>query len=492
MHLYKIIVFFLLSFTGFSAGVLAEKTGSCGPVYEGIKPEPWETAYFLERALPSSKAPLFGERDPIEFKLTADLKRVKNTNEGNWTGEDRTANKYWTKAMVALLAKDSKSLSARVRGRGMSSASDSEFPKLRLEISDETEGTVFKGAKNLRINTHVSTNPKTEWTEMGRLNDERSPYREALGFEIAQAMGLPTPAFRRAQITYVDTGSKKIFSKQALLIETDKKIGERFGAAAFETIPKEDNNVDVRLGAIYHLYQVLIGNDDVGLRLKMEPAFGTEKYRPLFNTLLFEKDKKLFPVVYDLDLATLLRGFELPKYDGMKLPEFGIEDGRLAWMTNRLAGLRSRLSKEEYETVLQDYFSREAHIRTVIAGSRVDEAGRQNALAHLDLFRKAVDKLKDAPMLLKENVGFFEDAALTKNLLKPMPASGRDPYLMPGVPVKVIAREGNVVKVAVMDPRQYLEDFKSHVGYIKAEDLELGFDLPPALQGHIDERDITW
>lgn len=486
------LLFILLTSPLGAAGQTPEP--ACEPGFRKVASEGgWRPDRFLESAPPASKADVFRHDEPIELTLSADLTKVKKSNAGgNWTSEDRADEKFWSLATLTDENQPQNMLAAKVRGRGMSSADDSEFPKLRLEIVDETDGSAFKGAKNLRINTHVSTDPKTPLTEMGRLNDERSPYREALGYEMARAMGLPTPAFRRARINYHDRGTGKTFRRQALLLETDKKTAERYGAKPDLDFPGGDRDVNTRFAALYHLFHVLAGNEDVGLKLKGEAGMGTEKYRPLFNTTILEKDGQIFPIVYDLDLSTLLAGLTPERMKNAVAPEFGLTKGSLAWTTSRLANLRARLSRADYETALKDLFQREPAIRAAIKKANVDEAGRALATEHLDLLKQAAQELEKIPMLQKEGVEIFADKTAKGSILAPMPASESAPTLAPGTPIKVLATEGEWIKVAVLDPKHHLAAFSERVGYVRKKDLVTGFDLPPALRGFTDERDMTW
>lgn len=453
-----------------------------------------------QQTFPLSEAPVFQAQEPIALGLRAEFERVHKANQGgNWTGEERTDAIYWSSGLMVESLKVERLIPVRVRARGMSSASDQDFPKLRVEIA-ETEklaDTAFKGARNFRINTHVSTEPQTSHTGMGRLNDERAPYREAMGFEIARAMGLPTPAFRRARIAYDDAGSKKRFVREALLIETDKKTAERFGAevlSAEEFLSSEGpSRIKTRLAANFFMFQALIGNDDTGLRFKNESTMATEFYRPLFNTTVFQLPSgEQFPLVYDLDMSQLMTNQKIAPNLAQTMPAMGVIDGEVGKKLLTLAKLRSRLSSDEFEQAYQDFITREPAIRDAIARAITDDEGRANASHQIEVLKKANLQLYQMPMIGKTGVRFFAEPALKTDLLRRLPASEEPGFLPPGYPIKVLENDGKIAKIAIADYSFYLKDFRKSVGYVKSSDLEqVTHDLPEELQGHTDERDMA-
>lgn len=461
----------------------------------------WQANGNMDQTLPTSDARLFSSTEVIRLKLTGDFQRVHEANAGgNWTGEDRDNDPtYWSDGTVTDQAQPNRLITHKVRARGMSSASpgEAEFPKLRVEINDneDIKQTVFKGSRNFKINTHVSTHPKSERTEMGRLNNEKSPFREAVAYEIGTALSLPAPLIRRARIEYTDTLEKQTFERNALLIETDKKIGERFGAKVSETFPSDESNgkMNIRLAARFHIFNILIGNDDIGLQLKNELSVGTEKYRPLFNTTVYEMPTgELFPIIYDFDLSTLVSGWGMRNWIFFKLPIFQIQDGRVGRFFYNLGLLRSRLSKAEYNQALADLLAKESQIRQIIATSVTDADFKPYALEHIDFFKTAARQLEAIPMLLKKNVRFYKNAQLTEDLLKQDPVSEEPGTLRPGTPIRVLSTQGNVVQIAICDIRHDLVQYDQMTGYIRKEDLVVGYDLPEELQGLVDGRDLSW
>lgn len=469
---------FLTPLIFLSFQLFAAETSSCAGLLENKK----------------SLSPLFESTIPLCLRLTGDFEEIHKANAGgNWTGEDRSDSKYWTVGDLTDLEQPARQLKIRTRARGMSSAEDLPFPKLRVEIdsAEALQGTVFKGSRKFRLNTHGNTDPWQKHSAMGRLADERSPYREALAYEIAQAMDLPGPLFRRARILYYDRSLNREFERQALILETDKKISRRLESPISVRFP-EINKIPIRLGARFHLFNILIGNEDVGLKLKNEPSVGSENYRPFFNTTVFEAGNgDQFPIVYDFDLASIVTDWEA-RITPPAASEFKIPDGRIGSLVQRLAHLRSRLSRAEYEQVISDYRTVRENIRETIRRSVVDEEGRDLAFAHVEALDHAITIVARHPMLLKKNVRLFATSKLERgeDLLKPMPLSGGPGTLRPGTMIAVLGRNKKYARVAVMDMNDFLSESTQYVGFIRAQDLVLGFDLPPKMQGQIDERDM--
>lgn len=449
---------------------------------------------FCERQLvTNSPADIFRKKNPLALSLKAEFQRIHKANEGgNWTGEDRSDPKYWSTGELIDLSNPSRAYKVQVRARGMSSADDVKFPKLRLEIDDseDLKGSVFKGARNFRINTHIDTNPTSTHTDMGRLNGENSPLREALAYEIAQAMGLLTPGIRLARMDYTEVATGQRFTRNALLIETDKKIAERIGGKVSQTFP-ETNAIPIQTGSLYLLFHALIGNSDIGLKIKDEPTMGTELYRPYFNSTVFDLPSGAqVPLVYDLDLASIMTDLNAIGRNFL-IDGFDITSPYVTSAMFQLSHLRSRLSKSEFDQAIANYQEARPKMNEIIRSAIVDDEGRRIAQAHVDAFDQAIRILAKTPMLLKNGVRFFEDKALKNDKMLASSADETPGTLRPGTPIVVLEQTGKVVKIAVVDFKYDLVDSSQNIGYIKKSDLIAGFDLPADLQGVIDSRDFA-
>lgn len=437
--------------------------------------------------LPESPSPLFRERGVLSLKLRAAFAKIHKANaiaidKGTDRRNARAAT--WSSGEISTSAEPGASLPVRVRARGETSAigDESTFPKLRVEIAEtvDLKATPFKKARKFRINTHLKDGTAKSLTPWGRLADERSPFREALGYEIAQAMGLPTPAVRRARIEYTDTVTGAMTERNALLIETDGRAADRFASkkndAFFDTDRGPETNI--RVSALFHLFHTLIGNIDVGLALKQEPRNPTADYEPLKNTQLLETaGGEVFPLVYDLDIASVVTG---------PADRASIEQ----WMRRRLAFQRARLTRAEYGQALADFRAREPAIREAIAQATVDDEGRALATLHLDVFIQTMSELAAIPMLGKKNVRFYARPELKGDLLDRIQIENRPGTLRVGTPIEVLEKKGDVMKVRIIDLLQDLTDPSTAEGYIRAKDLLLTDDLNPKLGGPIDARDV--
>lgn len=442
---------------------------------------------------------LFQNKEPIRFELSAGFDRVHKANEGgNWTGEDRDdLPQYWSNGTLKL-ENEQRTFRIRARARGMSSAQDSQFPKLRIEIdkSENIKGTLFQGNRKFRLNTHVQDKDAPNGnTEMGRLADERSPYREALAYELGAVWNIPAPLVQRARISYHDSETGDKTTRNALLIETNKNLSERLGVKeSFEFLSEGyEDKMSVDLAAKFHLFQIMILNDDIGLKMKNEMKVGTEKYRPYFNTTVFEyPNGEMFPILYDFDLSILVAGWEQRYWHFYESEVFEIKDGRFGVYLNRLAHLRSRLSKAEFDRVIIFYKSIRNQFQSVIQASIVDNEAKQIALQQIQFLNQAIEEIAKYPMLIKSEVMFYADSGMTRVLTKVDPVTEMPGALRPGTPVKILERGRGWIKIAILDMKNDILDVNSKIGYIREEDLQLGFELPENLQGFIDGRDLAW
>lgn len=461
----------------------------------------------LEQALAGANIPskegIFGASE-VQIQIKANFVRARKLGAGgNWTGEDKDDPKNWVNAEIVDLKNPNRVIKALVRARGMSSLSEgeAEFPKLRVEIDDEEDlkGTIFKGSKNFRINTHVESNPTRVKTGGGRLVGENSPLREALGLGLARTLGLTTLANRIVRIKYVDTGTRKTFTRNALLIETDKKFKERYEVedVSADVANDEKSGIDSLLGAVFHLYHKMIGNDDIGLRVNEAAIAGTERYRPVFNTTVFQRaDKSRFPIVYDLDYSTFVSGERELVVGFYSKSDFGIKDARVNMLVHHLYDLRKRFAHQDLESAITYLESKKSRLYDVVAKANVDEDGRKNAVKMLDVFFANVRLLIDLPVIGQPGVPLYVNAEGEDSQLKVNPMTEEPGTLRIGTPVKILGEEKGRKKIVYIDfggDNRTEEDGSATptIGYIPADAAivkELGADLI----GEVDEREMVW
>jgi hypothetical protein len=445
-----------------------------------------------------SSSPLFNGGSILQLELQGDFNKVYKAAQGV-AGDPapKTDASFYAPAVLKDLTHPERSLTAQIRGRGMSSLYEGEasFPKLKVEIAktEKLDGALFDNARNFRINTHVSTNPKKARTALGLLNSELSPWREGLAYELARRLGILAPATRLARIHYIDSVSKKDFTRNALLVETDKNIAERLQmpeAPEPDFRLNEKSGIDPVVGAKFHLFHKLIGNDDVNLRVNEEPVQGGDNYRVLFNASIFKaQDGQILPMVYDLDKATVVSGYETLSGDAFKNTEFKLLKPAQAIFVTKFLALRQKFTQAQLSAAIADFKARKQDLYAAVKNARVDEAGRTNATLHLDTFFANVDAPMALPVLATPYLQFYKDAAKSGSKLNPDPITEEAGTLRAGTPVQILGKENGLLKVAIIDINSDLASGESPVGYIEATAV-VSPTLPDSFIGPVDQRDV--
>jgi hypothetical protein len=336
---------------------------------------------------PPSKSPLFSSDSVVQLELAADFDKLKYLAKSGVS--DRQELESDPKYMVPMVLSDSshpeRIFKAQARGRGHSSlevGDEVDFPKLKIEIEDAEDlaGTLFAGARNFRVNTHLSTNPESESSRMGRVYGDAGPMREGLAYRLAETLGLKTPATRLARIRYKDLGTHTEFTRNALLIETNKKIAERLGGKAVnkdDLSNSEISGINPVEGALFFLFHQMIGNNDFALRVN-QPVSESGKYLALFNTVVFElPDNSRVPVVYDLDLAKMVKG-KKPYADDVPY---------------ELELLKESFTPEQLAQAIAITKAHKAALYETVQRTPVDKTGRELALQYLDIFFAKIDSV---------------------------------------------------------------------------------------------------
>jgi hypothetical protein len=448
---------------------------------------------------PPSKSPLFNADSVVQLELTSDFMKIRKEADGSFDEmlEGKDDPRYYSPMTLKDLENPGRTFKGQDRARGNSSLvpTEAQFPKLKIEIADteDLKGTLFQGARNFRINTHVNTNPKEKYTPNGRLNSEVVPWRENLAYQLAETLGLSTPARRLARIHYIDQGSKTEFTRNAMLIETDKKIGERIGATQIEEYiysQDEKTGLDSLTAAIYLSFHKMIGNEDVDLRVNEKAIAGSDFYRPLYNAMVFEyPNKERTPVVYDLDFSSAVAGYELFKNGSFNNEHFNLLQRETSMFATRFAVLRQKLPHAAMVQAVAFIKSRKDRLYQTVNTAQVDEEGRKLAIKHLDNFFATVDAVMSYQVIAQTEVAFYENSNATGSRLRIEPFSEEEPYLRPGTPVIVLGKEKGLLKIAILDINSDLQDPAKHIGYIK-ENTKLSNVLLDDLTAIIDQRSL--
>jgi hypothetical protein len=447
-------------------------------------------------SVPLLKSPLFAARAPLSFSLKSAFQKVKRENgEGNWRDDDRSDPRFWSEMELTDLANPEIIFKGRLRARGMSSSIEGEgdFPKLKVEIgkSQERGGTLFEKDREFRVNTHVTTHPRSSHTEMGRLNDERSPYREALAYDWSEALGFPSFATRRAEISYEETESREKFTRKALLLEKDKSFGERHGAKVVSIIDfaaSQDTKISLADSAKFHFFQALIGNKDFILRTSREPRREDNPIWGCGNCVVLETaDGHREVAPYDFDLSTFVAGEIKIKGSWNLYPEFGFRDEATSFLAWSISSLRARHPEADVRMAWADLKSKAEALHAATQDSLIDEEGQKIALRHEQRFFSLVPALLELPVIAAPGKPFLSKPRGGKSLLRAMP-DGRRAYLRPGTPVKVLQVGQGWKKIAVLDFKWDLADSEKRVGYVPSDTLIMSW-TPEEYLAFQDARD---
>jgi hypothetical protein len=278
-------------------------------------------------------------------------------------------------------------LPVTMRVRGNSSLQECPFPKLKLKVSKENRaGTPFSDAREIKIGTHCAEGGRGN---IGRLRDERAAWREALAYEVMDALGFVTPRVRRAVIEYHDSGERDdlgsggwVVTRHGFIAEDIELVADRIGGRPFtaEEIGAITNApFDPQLVVDLKLLHALLGNWDFGL----EPGG-----RGIWNTEVIEfQDKHLLPVAGDFDLASFVTESVRLSTPRDYHPELDDVERQALYTveTIREAG------EEEFTAGLARFAEHADEIEGKISAAEIDDAGRLNALRHVAAFFAAVD-----------------------------------------------------------------------------------------------------
>jgi hypothetical protein len=197
-----------------------------------------------------------------------------------------------------------------VRGHTSRRASECDFPKLKLDLSDaDRTGTALENVKAIKIGTHCGDRPDSVLTpRYGRLANEHEPLRESLVYQVLRAAGIPTLLARPARITYVDIEHRRqTLERNAMLLEDDGSAAHRLGAqqiveeGVFESAHSQFAEADT---ARVLFAEAMIGNFDWCLRMFDGDTYRCDGRHPLWNVLATRRQSPPdVPLIYDFGLA---------------------------------------------------------------------------------------------------------------------------------------------------------------------------------------------
>lgn len=215
-------------------------------------------------------------------------------------------------------------VSIQLRGNTSQAEDQCPFPKLKLKIKAEnSKGTLFENQKELGIATHCNSAEGAS-PKYGRVWGGKSPHREALIYQMLEALQIPSFQARLAYGTYFEnTGEVLATRAQAFFLEDMSAFEKRVGGREIrgtdikpemrKTGPKappyifnsatESPGMDLLNVTKIFFFQNLIRNNDFHLRLDaQDPA------RALWNVKAVELSPTKWMVFpYDFDLSGIVR-----------------------------------------------------------------------------------------------------------------------------------------------------------------------------------------
>jgi hypothetical protein len=281
-----------------------------------------------------------------------------------------------------------------LRVRGNSSLQECPFPKLKFKVAKaHRPGTPFEEAHEVKIGTHCAEGGRGP---IGRLREETAAYREALAYEVMNALGFVAPKVRRARIDYRDISPANQMgevgwdlTRAAFLLEDVEVLAARLGGKALkdeEAAGLFHANFDEQTLADLHLLHALLGNWDYAL---------SQAGRELWNTEVIElPNGTRLPVAADFDLASFVTErvrLEAPWDYHPELPDLE-RQARF-----KVEELIKQAGADRAQAAITRFKAKQSDLQTLVANALVDEIGRTNAAAHLAAFYAALDPLRKEP-----------------------------------------------------------------------------------------------
>lgn len=182
----------------------------------------------------------------------------------------------------------------KVRVRGKSRIRVCTFAPIRLNFnSDIPAESVFVGQDKLKLVTHCHKDKGAE----------AYVFKEYLAYRTFNVISDISFRVRLLRINYVDSEGRldaALYVRHAFAIEGNDALAARMNVVSVELPGIVLNRLDQEQAALMYVFQYLIGNTDWSL------VTAADEEVCCHNGTLFKRDKSLFYVPYDFDLAGLV------------------------------------------------------------------------------------------------------------------------------------------------------------------------------------------
>ncbi len=233
--------------------------------------------------------------------------------------------------------------------------------------------------------------------------------------------------------------------------------------------------------------------DDFGLRVHEGHVVARNGiYRPAYNLILLKDRKgKLTPAAYDLDMSTLVSGYETVTPGVFNNSSFQLNKSEQSMFVVKFLEMRQRFPHEDLLKTIDFFKEKRAALTDYVQKAMLDDKGRATALTLINTFFENIDAAMRLPVITQKDVVFYKDTKKSIGKLRPAPVSDPEGFgtIRPGTPVIVLGKEGGLLKVAILNINYDLNAGENAIGYI-AEDTTIAPTLPAELIGKVDERDM--
>lgn len=239
-------------------------------------------------AEPGEAVPLFSSEEPIAVTIRAPFgeileERSKEEDvDGTFTYVDPAQGE------VSFV------VGIRTRGNFRHKSDTCPFAPLRLDFGKkQTAGTVFDGAKKLKLVTHCRNRS---------LRHTQSLLREHLAYRILNRLTDYSFRVRLLEINYVDSANgESIDSNYGFLIEHRNQLARRIGLDVNKAEKSEIDELVSSHTNLVSLFQYLIGNTD------FSPIRGPEGEMCCHNYVLFGSEPgSMLSIPYDFDMSGIV------------------------------------------------------------------------------------------------------------------------------------------------------------------------------------------